>query len=210
MGFVDDLKSGKAGAANFANVEASDWVKKAGERRQAAFEKNKNEQRFKESPCYEKIGYDPYNFNLEKAYSQCEKAHHEKQQNMYTSIVVVTIVAIVLVVLGYKYNIKTKFKAMMKGLKESTKVVILSVWSFIHLILMLIGYSTNNNPTFRQFFWPISSKYSDFSVFDFEYTVFFAPYIYDVSEFFVYAGTPWLIWGLMKYVKKTKENELNK
>ena len=199
MGFVDDLKSGKV---TLDNVESSAWAKKAGERRQAAFEKNKNEQRFKESPCYEKIGYDPYNFNLEKAYNQCEKAYHERQQNMYISIVVVTIVAIVLVVLGYKFNVKTKFKAMMKGLKESTKVVILSVWSFIHLILMLIGYSTSFNSSFRHYFWPLSSELNGISP--------FASYIYDASEFFVYAGTPWLIWGLMKYVKKSKENELNK
>lgn len=199
MGFMDDFKSGKA---SLENEEASGWAKKAGEKRQAAFEKNKNEQRFKESPCYEKIGYDPYNFNLDKAYSQCEKAYQEGQQNMYTSLVVVTIVAIVLVVLGYKYNVKTKFKAMMKGLKESTKVVILSVWSFIHLILMLIGYSTSFNSSFRHYFWPLSSESNGIPP--------FASYIYDASEFFVYAGTPWLIWGLMKYVKKSKENELNK
>lgn len=210
MGFVDDLKSGKV---TLDNVESSAWAKKAGERRQAAFEKNKNEQRFKESPCYEKIGYDPYNFNLEKAYSQCEKAHHEKQQNMYTSIVVVTIVAIVLVVLGYKYNVKTKFKAMMKGLKESTKFVILSVWSFIHLIFMLIGYNYEFGAGFKKFFWPFGLKATDPSFFAYvnsENITFFDFIVYDASEFFVYAGTPWLIWGLMKYVKKTKENELNK
>jgi hypothetical protein len=72
---------------------------------------------------------------------------------------------------------------------------------------MLIGYSYGNADYFRGYFWPIGTTCGLSWSCELK---FFAPYYYDITEFIVYGGTPWLIWGLMKYVKKSRENELNK
>jgi hypothetical protein len=89
---------------------------------------------------------------------------------------------------------------------KSTRIIIslLTLWSFVNLVILLLGFTQKNKERecLVKVFYPLKEEecayYFDEKVPNFSDILL----KYDISEFVVYAITPWLLFVLYKYITK--------